>query len=113
MNPSAEQVGIFILIALMLIPAIDTLKRWATGGDKNEISPQPLIVKPDVELVPEKHFKEHKQSNHEDHSDLFKRVGTVEIKVGALENADVTTKQRLVMIDSKLDRLLERGAHEQ
>ena len=105
---NATIVGIIVLILLNVAPGIQSWMEIFTGKKNRELSPQPFVVKADLELVPEKHFSEHKKSNHDDHSDLFKRVNGVEVKVAALENADASTKQRLVLMDQKLDRLLER-----
>ncbi len=51
MNPTAEQIGIFILIVVMLMPAIDTVKRWFSGPEKTELSPQPLRIELEREFA--------------------------------------------------------------
>lgn len=96
MNPSLEQIGIFIAIVVMLIPAIDTVKRWASGGDKSIISPQPLQIALEKEFATKDELQKLEDK-------FVGGVAQIQSSINAYNHA---AEKRASSIHTRVDRIL-------
>jgi len=96
MNPTPEQIGIFIMVFLTLIPAIDKLRIWFSGGENRRISPQPLMVKEASEYATKDELKELES----------KFVGGVQQIQTALAEHNKSAERRSSILHNRINRLL-------
>ena len=126
---SAGQLGGYGIAALTLIVVwmkfnsfekafAERLKQIIHASDqpeKRELSPQPFVVKKEEEYTPRSSFHKHAELNREEHAklhkridDLIKDIGDVRCEVSAVNATLEANGVRLVQMDQKIDRILER-----
>lgn len=136
--PQALQIACIAGIIVVCLAALaaawnqidEFLKRRAgTSGDRN-VGPQPFVVAPAKQFVEVPAFEEHKEKNTKTHNEIFQTMRATEQRLNesvkketdalhekinevakqnaAQEALQTLTNQRLVQMDGKLDRLIER-----
>jgi len=136
MDPSSfSGIGWTLVSIAALFAAIDRIdnfikRRSGNGKENREVGPQPFVVEAVSKFVHEKEFKEHTAHNTKTHNEIFNTLRTQDVNLraslkietdallekvtavakqnSAQEAKQDMTNQRLIQMDGKLDRLIER-----
>lgn len=123
MTPTATELAAWIASAAFLVVlgnGLFTMWRNLNGSKRGvEVSPQPLSVTAVSGMASEttcrdrydrlqSQIEELKQDRKTDVNDLHEKVNGVAREVSEMSAAQALTNQRLVQIDAKIDRVIER-----
>ncbi len=103
MNPEVQQVGMWVLVAIALLPAVNTLRDWF-GGDKRA----KRDVKIEDECLPRAEFAAHVIVNREAHQQIHDRIEGVKGEIHGMElRLNHASEERAKLTHDRVNAVLE------